>query len=453
MYPLSRSRSFLRGTSDDEFGCPILRAGSAAWFGLRNIALSCSLARGRTVPTGGGGSLRVTVLPTPSEPPSRITMPQLMKGVKTGTPARPPGRWFTGKRRVGKVLLSLLTLGSALLGGREVFRENLKQFGSDEQIATAHRLLEASSPPSDWLSWCRLDDGLGEKTSQRKNKTDTRSALRQREHQRAPELHVATANVLTARAASRRLELANDFDSLSLDVVGGQEGRMDGPAKYQVDNWRVFAPATAVPGHLGAHIWVHKRWWRAVTSVGPISERIMVVRLKARNMDVTFISAHAPHEDAPEKEREAFFKLLEWTMRRVKKRSALVLLADLNAQLGSVVTEGVGAAGAAKENRNGTAVREIIDSFKLRLVNTFVAASPTHFRTNGRAVRLDYIAVPRRLTYALRKARVLKRTTLIVGAGREDHRMVSAYIAVAPKRAPPPTSQEIHLELRSNREP
>ena len=47
-----------------------------------------------------------------------------------------------GKRRVGKLLLSLLTVGSALLGKRVLGHDRIREYGDEEQLAHARRVLD-----------------------------------------------------------------------------------------------------------------------------------------------------------------------------------------------------------------------------------------------------------------------------------------------------------------------
>eukprot|EP00959_Pyramimonas_sp_CCMP1952_P353308 7402045-Pyramimonas_sp.AAC.1 len=67
--------------------------------------------------------------------------------------------------------------------------------------------------------------------------------------------------------------------------------------------------------------------------------RLLVAKVKATALDLTVAVGHAPHNQAPEAERDAFWKAVESLN---DKWAFDILLLDANARLGEVTSEYVG---------------------------------------------------------------------------------------------------------------
>ena len=79
----------------------------------------------------------------------------------------------------------------------------------------------------------------------------------------------------------------------------------------------------------------------------------------------------------PDAGKNAIHDLLDETLCRFKKKSDVVLLAGLNAELGSVRTAEIGSHGADLHNDNGRRARELSQANGIRPPNTFMVGEYT----------------------------------------------------------------------------
>ena len=122
-----------------------------------------------------------------------------------------------GKRRVQKLIVALLTIGSYWLGGKELLREDLPTYASPDRIVDVSKrvgLHEQQTCVTEWEAWGIQKHHLPAYTGRP-------PGGRVGGHRRVPELQVATANVLTAKSFLRRYTLSWRFKRAGLDVIGG----------------------------------------------------------------------------------------------------------------------------------------------------------------------------------------------------------------------------------------
>ena len=80
---------------------------------------------------------------------------------------------------------------------------------------------------------------------------------------------------------------------------------------------------------------------RSVMMVEPISERIIIMRLKMQPANVLIVQIYAPCEDE-EEEKEQFYERLDQTLREYKKgRECLVVMGDFNGKGGNNKEENI----------------------------------------------------------------------------------------------------------------
>src|SRR5688572_17648699 len=75
---------------------------------------------------------------------------------------------------------------------------------------------------------------------------------------------------------------------------------------------------------------------RSVMMVEPISERIIIMRLMMKPMNLLIVQIYAPCEDEEEEEKDQFYEALDQTLREYKKgRKCLVVMGDFNGKVGN----------------------------------------------------------------------------------------------------------------------
>jgi len=87
-------------------------------------------------------------------------------------------------------------------------------------------------------------------------------------------------------------------------------------------------------GQLGTGFMVRKEVEKNIMSFSPINERICILRIKGKFHNITLINVHASTEEKIEEENDKFYDDLQKTYDRSLKHDAVMILGDLNAEIG-----------------------------------------------------------------------------------------------------------------------
>ena len=149
---------------------------------------------------------------------------------------------------------------------------------------------------------------------------------------------------------------------------------------------------------MAPQLWIRHFLRARVSSVTPHSPRLLTAIICIGDATLGAIVAHSPHELAPEVDKNDFYKKLEGSTRqlqRSKKVGVCTLLAHMNARVGSITSQSVGAYGSDNENDNGARMRMYLQCHGLCAANTMCAngCGPTWTGSLGHKARLDYIGL------------------------------------------------------------
>src|SRR2546425_1286432 len=112
---------------------------------------------------------------------------------------------------------------------------------------------------------------------------------------------------------------------------------------------------------------------KSVMMCEPISDRIMVMRLKMAPINVLLVQIYAPCEDEKEEEKERFYERLDQVIGEYKKgRKCLIVMGDFNGKVGDDREEDiVGPFGLGVRNDNGERVMNFSKRHNLFVTNTW----------------------------------------------------------------------------------
>ena len=163
-----------------------------------------------------------------------------------------------------------------------------------------------------------------------------------------------------------------------------------------------------------------------------ISERLMTLRIPlTRSRYVTLISAYAPTLTSDENIKDAFYDLLERTLRNIPHTDKILLLGDFNARVGSnnLVWGGIiGMHGVGHENANGLRLLNLCAEHILVITNTFFQM-PDKYKTTWMHPRSKHLHL---IDYVITRQRDL-RDIIITRALRgaecwTDHRLLRSLV-------------------------
>ena len=229
--------------------------------------------------------------------------------------------------------------------------------------------------------------------------------------------------------AARILTIERSFDKAGYDIVGILESRLQGDVSADGEVYDMYSAGADAHGCCGSQLWVRRSLRARVTAVTPHSPRLLTGVISVGTAVLGTIVAHSPHEFAPEASKNEFYKDLEIASRRLlhdKRHDCCILLADMNAKLGSITSQSVGACGSEEENDNGSRTRLFLQCQGLCAVNTMCVSGcgPTWTGSRGHKARLDYIGLSMSMLPNVRACYVDKSIDLAT-AMREDHSAVA----------------------------
>src|SRR6267154_170751 len=105
----------------------------------------------------------------------------------------------------------------------------------------------------------------------------------------------------------------------------------------------------------------------------PISERIMIMKLKMAPINMLIVQIYAPCEDDEEEENDRFYDRLDQVIAEYRKgRECVVVMEDFNGKVGdSKEDDTVGPFGLGERNDNGERVVEFCKRLNLFATNTW----------------------------------------------------------------------------------
>jgi hypothetical protein len=113
----------------------------------------------------------------------------------------------------------------------------------------------------------------------------------------------------------------------------------------------------------------------------PISERIFVLRVKGKFFNYSVVNEHAPHNQRPEDEKDAFYRQLDKVYDQCPRNDIKIVIGDLNAQIGreKIFKPTIGGFSLHSEsNENEVRLINFAASWNMVICSTFFRHKDTH---------------------------------------------------------------------------
>lgn len=204
--------------------------------------------------------------------------------------------------------------------------------------------------------------------------------------------------------ATKLAQIAKEFRRYKLELLGLSEIRWKGSGERRLSTGEtlLYSGKPENDAHSGGvGFLLSKNAKLCLTAWNPISDRIISLRLATKARNITFVQIYAPTEQAPDDVKDAFYEQLDHTMNNVRKSDMVVLMGDMNAQVGS--SNGnweavMGTHGIGTMNDNGERFAEICGNHGLVIGGTLFRHLDIHKVTwvspNGRTQnQIDHIAI------------------------------------------------------------
>ena len=181
-----------------------------------------------------------------------------------------------------------------------------------------------------------------------------------------------------------------------------------------LDGHTIVYSGRLTQGMSGGAVWIHRKIARALVGYEPISDLVLVVRLKVKPRNIILIQVYGPTIAATDEEMERFYQDLSQAVKQVLKGDILLVMGDFNAKVGrrepSAVSSAVGLYGLGKTNEAGEQLEDFCLEHELALANTmfkqrprrlYICTSPDGNTRN----QIDYISIAQRWKTGLMNCR------------------------------------------------
>lgn len=216
-----------------------------------------------------------------------------------------------------------------------------------------------------------------------------------------------TWNVRTMMKATKLAQIAKEFRKYKLELLGLSETRWKGSGERRLSTGEtlLYSGKPETEDHSsGVGFLLSKKAKLCLAGWNPISDRIILLRLATKVRHITFIQVYAPTELAPDDVKDAFYHQLAHTMNNVKKSDIMVLLGDVNAQVGSSNENWetvMGTHGLGTMNNNGERFAELCGNHDLVIGGTLFRHLNIHKVTwvspdRRTENQIDHIAINRK---------------------------------------------------------
>jgi len=103
--------------------------------------------------------------------------------------------------------------------------------------------------------------------------------------------------------------LGEEMMRLGVDICGLSEVRWDGQGHFTtLDGHTVVYSGRLAQGVSGVALWIHRKVAGALVGCEPISDRVLVVQLKAKPRNITLLQVYGPTTAAADEEMERFYQ-------------------------------------------------------------------------------------------------------------------------------------------------
>ena len=235
-------------------------------------------------------------------------------------------------------------------------------------------------------------------------------------------ISVATANVLTLESGSKTNQNAGllqtgriatlqvQFAHAGHHVIGLQECRTQSQVTRHSASHLVYQSGASSNGQHGCELWldrVQPYAWDARQQfcfqpdhvhIASFDDRHLFAIIRAPHMHIRILVLHAPHQNAHDHEFHSWWDRIHELVIRTSSSLPLIVLGDMNAKLGSSVSDSVGPFHAELENQTGHCLHAFMMEHDLFAPSTFAEfhEGPSHTWTapEGSKHRLDFVLLP-----------------------------------------------------------
>ena len=289
----------------------------------------------------------------------------------------------------------------------------------------------------------------------------------------------ATANVLTLSAGTKKQQtqglmqkgristLQAQLHQAGIHLTGLQECRTQDQIVRHSSSHYVFQSGASPEGYRGCELWADRSLPYAQSKterflfaaehfhVAAYDDRSLFVVLKAPHLHIRILVLHAPHQAAHDAQPDQWWSQLQTAVSRIGSHLPLIVLGDMNAQVGSVCSDAISSHGAETETTTGHLLHAFLLEKQLWAPATYEACHDgqtwTWTSTDGIHHRLDFVLVPNAWKDFHIKSYVEQDVDLCTV--RDDHMVAVLHIKMSTAASTTQRLHRCHVDVRKCNDP
>ena len=286
-----------------------------------------------------------------------------------------------------------------------------------------------------------VDAGMTTFTESPSREGDSPMRGSNRRHPRAPDmrrqLRVATWNVITLSHDGYAEALSHELQRYKISLAGLTEVRLTGSGSHELNGASIFFSG-GDRHERGVGLYLDSTLKNALLSWQPVSDRLLVARLKHRHGAMSVVVVYAPTEEANPADKDTFYCQLDSVVSRIPRHDHKLVLGDFNAVTGTSrfgYENVLGSFGSGVPNDNSERFISFCSSNGLSVMGSWFRRRDIHRMTwisNDRITKkeIDHVLVSdRSIVHSCRVFRGAE------APANTDHRLVIASLAIQVKYA------------------
>ncbi|GFS05752.1 craniofacial development protein 2-like [Elysia marginata] len=166
-------------------------------------------------------------------------------------------------------------------------------------------------------------------------------------------IRVGTWNIRTLLQKGKLDNVKMEMETLNINILGLSEVRWKGANDIQTGKFRFLYSGRATHER-GVGLLVDQEVSEAVKGYWPVSDRVLLLKISGKPMDLNIIQVYAPTSTSSEEEIKTFYEELKKAMSECTSQDPLIIMGDFNAKVGQHRNEkAVGKNGLGIRNERG----------------------------------------------------------------------------------------------------
>lgn len=190
---------------------------------------------------------------------------------------------------------------------------------------------------------------------------------------KARSIKICIWNVRTMAKAGKIDNAIKEMERMSIDIMGISAIRWSGAGSIDKEEHTVFySGASDGNPEYGVGMIVTRHISQRVTGFIPVSDRAMLLQIKAHPVNMNIVQIYAPTTDQEDEEVESLYRGIENVIQRFRKHEVNIVMGDFNAKLGmGSKTAFIGPFGLGQRNARGDRLEAFVQNNALVVLNTF----------------------------------------------------------------------------------